>query len=105
MRTRTGNLIQADHLVVCPGIDLEFSAIDGFDAVAQRSVLHAWQAGAQTLALRRRLSTLSDGGVFLISIPPAPYRCPPGPYERRLLWQIISKSTSLNPRFWFRCKS
>ena len=85
IRTLTGKLIQADHLVVCPGIDLEFSAIDGFDAVAQRSVLHAWQGGAQTLALRRRLLTLSDGGVFLISIPPAPYRCPPGPYERASL--------------------
>ncbi len=85
IRTLTGKLIQADHLVVCPGIDLEFSAIEGFDAVAQRSVLHAWQGGTQTLALRRRLLTLSDGGVFLISIPPAPYRCPPGPYERASL--------------------
>ena len=73
IRTLTGKLVQADHLVVCPGIDLDFSAIDGFDAVAQRSVLHAWQAGDQTLALRRRLSMLSDGRVFLISIPPAPY--------------------------------
>ena len=85
IRTLTGNFIQADYLVVSPGIDLDFSAIDGFDAVAQRSVLHAWQGGAQTLALRRRLLTLSDGGVFLISIPPAPYRCPPGPYERASL--------------------
>ena len=85
IRTLTGKLIQADHLVVSPGIDLDFSAIDGFDAVAQRSVLHAWQGGAQTLALRRRLLTLSDGGVFLVSIPPAPYRCPPGPYERASL--------------------
>ena len=85
IRTLTGKLVQADHLVVCPGIDLDFSAIDGFDAVAQRSVLHAWRGGTQTLALRRRLSTLSDGGVFLISIPPAPYRCPPGPYERASL--------------------
>ena len=64
---------------------MEFSEIDGFDAVTQRSVLHAWQGGTQTLALRRRLLTLPDGGVFLISIPPAPYRCPPGPYERASL--------------------
>ncbi len=85
IQTLTGKLIQADKVVVCPGIDLEFSAIDGFDAVTQRSVLHAWQGGTQTLALRRRLLDLSDGGVFLISIPPAPYRCPPGPYERASL--------------------
>ena len=96
VRTRRGDLIQADHLVVCPGIDLEFSAIDGFDAFAQRSVLHAWQAGAQTLALRRRLSTLSDGGVFLISIPTAPYRCPPGPYERASL--VANYFTKYKPK-------
>ena len=25
---------------------------------------------------------MRDGGVFAIHIPKAPYRCPPGPYER-----------------------
>jgi len=25
---------------------------------------------------------MRDGGTFAISIPEAPYRCPPGPYER-----------------------
>ena len=39
-------------------------------------------AGPQTVALRRQLEALPDGGVFTISIPKAPYRCPPGPYER-----------------------
>ncbi len=85
VRTKTGMFFEADNIVVCPGIDLDFAAIDGFDAVAQRTVLHAWRGGMQTIALRRRLSTLHDGGVFLISIPPAPYRCPPGPYERASL--------------------
>jgi sulfite dehydrogenase len=28
---------------------------------------------------------MKDGGVFAISIPSAPYRCPPGPYERACL--------------------
>ena len=28
---------------------------------------------------------MSDGGVFALSIPLAPYRCPPGPYERASL--------------------
>jgi len=45
-------------------------------------LLHAWQAGPQTVALRRQLEAMPDGGVFAISIPRAPYRCPPGPYER-----------------------
>jgi NADPH-dependent 2,4-dienoyl-CoA reductase/sulfur reductase-like enzyme len=48
-------------------------------------VLHAWKAGAQTLALRRQLEAMPDGGVFAIAIPLAPYRCPPGPYERACL--------------------
>ncbi|MEL0215154.1 MAG: FAD/NAD(P)-binding oxidoreductase [Burkholderiaceae bacterium] len=104
IRTLTGKLIQADHLVVCPGIDLEFSAIDGFDAVAQRSVLHAWQGGTQTLALRRRLLTLSDGGVFLISIPPAPYRCPPGPYEILKLKELILNEVFLLPTLAIKLK-
>ena len=46
------------------------------------NVLHAWKAGEQTTALRRRLESMADGGVYILSIPTAPYRCPPGPYER-----------------------
>ena len=42
----------------------------------------AWKAGPQTVALRNELTAMPDGGVFAISIPVAPYRCPPGPYER-----------------------
>jgi NADPH-dependent 2,4-dienoyl-CoA reductase/sulfur reductase-like enzyme len=51
-------------------------------ADAQERVLHAWKAGPQTVALRRQLEAMADGGVYAISIPVAPYRCPPGPYER-----------------------
>src|SRR5262249_28377523 len=45
-------------------------------------VPHAWKAGAQTLLLRRQLEALPDGGVFALTVPKSPYRCPPGPYER-----------------------
>jgi sulfide dehydrogenase [flavocytochrome c] flavoprotein subunit len=45
-------------------------------------VLQAWKAGAETLALRRQLEAMPDGGVYAITIPEQPYRCPPGPYER-----------------------
>jgi sulfide dehydrogenase [flavocytochrome c] flavoprotein chain len=34
------------------------------------------------VALRRQLEAMPDGGVFAMSIPKVPYRCPPGPYER-----------------------
>ncbi len=72
-----------DRLVLSPGIDLLYGEVQGLgNAAAQEKVLHAWKAGPQTVALRRQLEAMPDGGVFAISIPRAPYRCPPGPYER-----------------------
>lgn len=72
-----------DRLIVAPGVDFMFEKIEGLSAeVANESVPHAWKAGAQTVMLRKQLEAMPDGGVFAISIPKAPYRCPPGPYER-----------------------
>ena len=72
-----------DRLIVAPGIDFLYDQIPGLDnADAQQRILHAWKAGAQTVALRKRLEQLPDGGVFALTIPRLPYRCPPGPYER-----------------------
>jgi sulfite dehydrogenase len=72
-----------DRLVLSPGVDFIPGQVAGLDsAAAQERVLHAWKAGPQTVALRRQLEAMPDGGVFAISIPKAPYRCPPGPYER-----------------------
>ena len=71
-----------DRLVVSPGIDFNFGAVQGLDAEAQKTILHAWKAGQQTVDLRRQLESMPDGGVYVLSIPLAPYRCPPGPYER-----------------------
>ena len=77
---RTGDL-QYDRLIMSPGIDFDFAAIEGYQA-AQDRVLHAWKAGPQTLALRKQLEGMRDGGVYVLAVPLAPYRCPPGPYER-----------------------
>jgi sulfide dehydrogenase [flavocytochrome c] flavoprotein chain len=71
-----------DRLVVSPGVDFLYDQVAGYDAEAQKTVLHAWKAGPETVALRRQLEGMRDGGVVLLSIPKAPYRCPPGPYER-----------------------
>ena len=71
-----------DRLIVAPGIDFMFDQIKGLDAAAQARAPHAWRAGPQTVALRKQLEDMRDGGVFVMSIPKAPYRCPPGPYER-----------------------
>ena len=71
------------RLIVSPGIDFDFNAVQGYsEAMQTERVLHAWKAGPQTEALRRQLEQMRDGGVYVLAVPLAPYRCPPGPYER-----------------------
>ncbi|MEP6609298.1 MAG: NAD(P)/FAD-dependent oxidoreductase [Burkholderiaceae bacterium] len=82
VRLASGVTLPYDRLVVSPGIELMYERLQGWSAAGEASVLHAWKAGPQTVALRKRLTELSDGGVVVMSIPLAPYRCPPGPYER-----------------------
>lgn len=83
IRMAGGDTIPFDRVILSPGVDFMFDAIPGLNnADAQAKVLHAWKAGAQTWALRKQLEAMRDGGVFAISIPEAPFRCPPGPYER-----------------------
>ncbi len=83
VRLAGGNTLAYDRLIVSPGIDFMFNTIPGLNnADAQNRVLHAWKAGPQTLALRKQLESMRDGGVYALHIPKAPYRCPPGPYER-----------------------
>lgn len=71
-----------DRLILSPGIDLRWTALDGYDQAAAERLPHAWKAGPQTLLLRRQLEALEDGQNVIMSVPPAPFRCPPGPYER-----------------------
>jgi len=83
VRLARGGDLAYERLIVSPGIDFLFGDIAGYDAAMQDgAVLHAWKAGSQTVALRRQLEAIRDGGVYVLSIPAAPYRCPPGPYER-----------------------
>ncbi|MGZ8209041.1 MAG: NAD(P)/FAD-dependent oxidoreductase [Burkholderiales bacterium] len=82
VRLARGAALPYDRLIVSPGIDF-LDTIPGLrSAEAQQRVLHAWKAGEQTLALRKQLEAMRDGGVYVLHIPLAPYRCPPGPYER-----------------------
>ena len=81
-----GGEMSYDRIVLSPGIDFMFDQVPALaSADAQAKVLHAWKAGPQTVALRKQLESMKDGGVYAISIPKAPYRCPPGPYERACL--------------------
>jgi len=83
VRLAGGSELAYDRLVLSPGIDFLWASVPGLNnADAQARILHAWKAGAQTVALRRQLEAMPDGGVYAIAIPVAPYRCPPGPYER-----------------------
>ena len=72
-----------DRLIIAPGVDFiydELPMLSGMDA--QQQIPHAWKAGWQTVNLRHQLEAMPDGGVFVMHVPKAPYRCPPGPYER-----------------------
>lgn len=78
-----GQTLNYDRLIVSPGVDFMWDQLPGMlKPGAQDAVPHAWKAGAQTVALRAQLEAMPDGGVYAMTIPPAPYRCPPGPYER-----------------------
>jgi NADPH-dependent 2,4-dienoyl-CoA reductase/sulfur reductase-like enzyme len=85
----SGGPLAYDRLVLAPGVEFIYEqgvGIPGLEsAAAQAKVLHAWQAGPQTTALRNQITAMPSGGVFVLTIPAKPYRCPPGPYERACL--------------------
>ena len=92
-----GATLGYDKLIVSPGVDMQWDSIEGLQAAsASGQILQAWKAGPETLALRRQLEAMPDGGVYAIAIPPAPYRCPPGPYERAS--QVASYFKKYKPR-------
>jgi len=80
-----GSQVSYDRLILSPGIDIAWGALLGYSEAAADRMPHAWKAGEQTILLRRQLEAMPDGGVVIISVPPNPYRCPPGPYERASL--------------------
>lgn len=82
VRLASGATLSYDRLVVSPGIEFMWESVRGMSAAAADTIPHAWKAGPQTLLLRRQLEAMADGGTVVMSVPLAPYRCPPGPYER-----------------------
>ncbi len=83
LKLASGGELAYDRLILSPGIDFMMDSLPGMArAGAADTMLHAWKAGPQTIALRRQLEAMPDGGVYALTIPLAPYRCPPGPYER-----------------------
>jgi sulfide dehydrogenase [flavocytochrome c] flavoprotein subunit len=81
-----GNRLPYDRLIVAPGVDYDYSGIEGLQTPQQQALApHAWRAGEQTQRLRNLLQSMPDDGVIAMTVPKVPYRCPPGPYERASL--------------------
>ncbi len=79
---KSGSKLSYDKLVLSPGIDFKWNAIEGYDQSATEKMPHAYKAGAQTKILKGQLEAMRDGGTVVMAPPPNPFRCPPGPYER-----------------------
>lgn len=88
-----GEVISGDKIVIAAGV--EFDAVPGL--TNPLIMPHAWQAGPQTTELANQLKSMPDGKNIVITIPLAPFRCPPGPYERACLlasWAKVNKPKS-----------
>src|SRR6187549_2320649 len=97
VKLASGAELPYDRVIVSPGVDFMWETVPGMNRPgAQERVLHAWKAGPQTAALRRQLEAMPDGGIYVLSVPEAPYRCPPGPYERAC--QVAAYFKARKPR-------
>ncbi len=84
--TTVDGTIEYDKLIISPGISYAYDTIEGLDSPAAIAKFPAaFKAGPETVALRNMLVAMKPGGVVVMSVPPTPYRCPPGPYERASL--------------------
>lgn len=83
VQVETGDKFAYDRLILAPGIAFNYDAMPMLKtAAAQEKVPHAWKAGPQTELLYRQIQSMPAGGTVVMTVPAAPYRCPPGPYER-----------------------
>lgn len=97
VKLASGKTLRYDKLVVSPGISLNMNSIEGLAQANKDGVtLQAWKAGPETVALHKQIAAMREGGTFALTIPEAPYRCPPGPYERAC--QVANYLKQHNPR-------
>lgn len=82
LKLEDGSEIKWNRLILSPGIDIRWGALEGYDREAAQKAPHAWQAGPQTHLLKEQLEAMPENGTFILVAPENPYRCPPGPYER-----------------------
>jgi len=81
VKLSNGTTLSYDRLVLAPGIDFEPLPLTG-TVTNQAKIVHAWKAGTQTTSLQNQIKAMTKSDTLILTIPPAPYRCPPGPYER-----------------------
>lgn len=81
VKLSNGTTLGYDRLVLAPGIDFEPLPLSG-TSTNKAKIVHAWKAGTQTTSLQNQIKAMTKSDTFILTIPPAPYRCPPGPYER-----------------------
>lgn len=97
VKLASGKTLPYDKAVVSPGISLNMNSIQGLAQANKDGItLQAWKAGAETVALHKQVAAMREGGTYVISIPEAPYRCPPGPYERAC--QVANYLKQHNPK-------
>lgn len=76
-------IIEYDVIIISPGIAYKYETVEGLnnpEAIAKFPA--AMKAGHETVLLAERLAEMKPGGTVMVAVPPKPYRCPPGPYER-----------------------
>lgn len=100
VRTTQGSF-PYDWLVVAAGIAEADSALFAGDkkaaAFTRQHFPSAYTPGGELASLKNRLARFSQGE-FLMSLPPAPFRCPPAPYERAVMIAHLIKSQGLKAR-------
>lgn len=92
VKLSNGTTLPYDRLVLAPGIDFEPLPLSGTTA-NKAKIVHAWKAGAQTTSLKNQIQAMTKSDTYILTIPPAPYRCPPGPYERACVVADYLKQT------------
>ncbi len=92
----SGAALPYDRLVLSPGIDFAYGEIEGYTIDTSRALPHCWRSDQPIEMLKARIDTMPEGGVFAITVPALPYRCPPGPYERASM--VAHVLTRQNPR-------
>lgn len=84
--TEGGKSFPYDRLIVSPGIEFDFTAIEGLTPEISRTRFpHAWRADGQIDLLFQQIQAMPSRGRVLISVPPRPFSAVDAPYERASL--------------------